>query len=168
MILLALIACEAVVDFPPPTTWDSGASPTTTTSEEPLHTPLEWDARCTSEGWSYRLRVEGWVAAATLDLVESGTGARERHSLGRAASDPEGAWDELALGPLPEVPAADQAANTSTRFPCDSPLSMVVRVEDARGELLSCAVAGDDPDAALAAVRTAEPDLQGLRGCTVF
>lgn len=169
MMLLSLMACTTVVDFPPPMVWDSGtwSDSGTSTTGDPLFAPMAWEATCDESGWSYRLKVEGWVGGATLDVVQTG-GGWERHALGIVASDPEGHWDQLGLGPLPIVDRPDQEADSSTRFPCDAPLSMVVRVEDAAGELLSCAVAGEDPSGALAAVRQAEPELKSLGGCTVF
>ena len=69
MMLLTLLACTTVVDFPPPMVWDSGrrSDSGTSTTGNPLFTPMAWEATCDESGWSYRLKVEGWVGGATLD-----------------------------------------------------------------------------------------------------
>ena len=172
MIFLLLTACSTIVDFPPPDRWgtDSGIASTGSTAatdDETFFQPVAFAAACDAEGWSYRLRVDGWVGGATIDVLDGG-GRHEHHAFGITASDPEGRWDELALGPLPVVAAPEQVPHTSTAFPCEAPLSMVVRIEDVEGVLLSCAVAGEDPSTALAEARSADPALAALGGCTVF
>lgn len=178
--VLWLAACITTVRFPPGTTWwdtaDSGFdadSGTTTTRPEAPTRFLVAGGGCDAAdtAYSFSFRTDGWTLDGALDLYRSTDQAAEFHPLRLVASDPDGAWDELAVGPLPDgTDPAAQLAGVSTRFDCaeEAALTMVARIHDPSGKLTDCIVWGADPAGAVAWVRGVDPEITTLGGCRTW
>jgi hypothetical protein len=175
MIVLTLLACNAIIEFPPPfadSAWDTGTRETTETTETPApptgtdHDIVELSGKCTTAGWRWRVKALGWVTGATVDVFDEGLAVREHHALAFEDTDPDGAWDQLGVGPLPIV-AADKQGPGSSQFSCTDPVSAVVRIQ-IDGAIVACGTWGANPSGALAAMRTVDPTINDLGGCAAF
>ena len=178
--LLALLSgCVNTIRFPPDlwssTWWDSASTPIDTGADNRLGLHVvRGEATCDAEatGWTFRARTDGWIESARINLFRAADGASEEHRMRVVASDPEGRWDEAAIGPLPDqtLPEA-QVPEVNTRFDCTldaSTLSFVVRIWDPDAVLAHCAVWGADPVDAVTAIRRLDPDVLALGGCAAL
>lgn len=129
---------------------------------------VDWGCDGAETYWAGTVTTTGWVGGGTIDLFHPTLGG-EAHTLTVARSDPEGAWDELRVGPLLDgVPAASQVPDVNTRYDCAidaATVSFAVRIRDLAGDLIDCAVGGADPAAATAGIRAIDPEVLALGGC---
>lgn len=141
---------------------------TTTTPDGIAVASVDWGCDAANTYWAATVTTTGWVGSGTIDLIHPSPSSEE-HPLVIARSDPNGAWDELRVGPLADgVDPADQVAGANTRYDCDldsAILSFGVRIRDSAGVLLDCAVGGADPAAATASLRGIDPAVASLGGC---
>ena len=183
--LLLLPGCINTIRFPPDlwnfetadTGRDTGSTtPTPVTPTEPtVATQLEQvGGGCdpTGDAWTWNFRANAWTLGGRMDVFRLADGAEEGHPLTLVAADPEGAWDELRVGPLPDgTPAPDQVSGVNSRFDCDADvasLTMVVRLRDLTDALSDCVVWGADPTTAVARIRADDPDVTALGGCRLL
>ncbi|MEQ1507453.1 MAG: hypothetical protein ABMB14_34810 [Myxococcota bacterium] len=195
MIALTLAGCIDTIRFPPDLwswdtatrdtgwwAWDTGKFQTETetttggTGDDDDDAPspglLVWnvEAGCDPDAtaWQWNAWTNGWVGSARLNLFRTDSAQSEEHTMRLVGSDPEGTWDELQTGPLPDqTPPVDQVADLNSRFDCARPelLTTIVRVWDPANVLQDCVVWGADPEGAVAAIRTIDPAVSALGGC---
>jgi hypothetical protein len=182
VILFWLSGCVTSVFFPPDLWvwetgfWDSGFRGTPSgpgTPQDGIHVDdIASGCDLDQTSWVTEIRTDGWIRSAKLTVLRLEDDVREQHDFVLVASDPNGAWDALRVGPLQAgVPPEEQVDGQSSRFRCeeDSPrLSWVVRIWDGAGTLLDCVVWGSDPEGATAAVRAVDPAITELGGCREY
>jgi hypothetical protein len=177
-LLLLLSGCTLRVFFPPDLwQWDSGGFDTglVTTDETPAQntsttriSKITWACTESPDTWTFTALTDGWTSSATLDIVRTGDNVTETHTLQLVDTDPEGAWDELKLGPIDGNTA--YVAGDSTAFSCktdDQVLSYGIRLHNHVGDTTDCVVWGLDPGAVSARLFTEDPGVADHGGCRI-
>lgn len=177
LLVVGLSGCENTIRFPPDlwgsvdSGWRTSGDTGTEREEVPPRQVTVAEASCDPDrtAWTLRARIDGWTREVRINVFRTADATEEEHLMRLVSADPNGAWDQVQSGPLPDAtPVADQVPELNTRFDCTadaSSLTFVVRVWGEADVLLDCAVWGADAAAATARIRTLDPDILRLGGC---
>ncbi len=177
LLLLAMTACETIIHFPPPRewrdTWDSGRGSSAEAFDPVFIQSASVNCDLLTGEWTWTADTNGWTRSVVLDVVDTSTqtGWEEQHDMQVVASNPNGNWDQLQLGPIPGGTAElEWLPNTNTVFDCQSDrskLTFAMRVWNHRNDLTDCIVWGHDANQMVTRLAR-DPEVANFGSCLIF